>query len=86
MNFINLILLPLAFVSGLAAVTVQNQSREYFIALDKAQKQEIKLEQDFARLKLAQAGLASHQRIIAAAAKNRLKPPSAANTEIIETR
>ena len=56
----------------------------HFIALDKAQKQEIKLDQDYARLKLDQARLANHKLIKVAAEKQRLKPPSAGNTVMVE--
>ena len=52
MNKLNILLLVLVSVSAFSVVTVQNQSRLHFIALDKAQKQEIKLDQDYARLKL----------------------------------
>jgi len=52
--------------------------------LDKAQKQEIKLDQDYARLKLDQARLANHKLIKVAAEKQRLKPPGADNTVMVE--
>ena len=63
MNKLNILLLVLVSVSAFAVVTVQDQSRLHFIALDKAQKQEIKLDQDYARLKLDQARLANHKLI-----------------------
>ena len=56
----------------------------HFIALDKAQKQEIKLDQDYARLKLYQARLANHKLIKVAAEKQHLKPPGADNTVMVE--
>ena len=55
MNKLNVILLVAASASGFAVVTVQDQARRNYMVLDKAQKQEIKLEQDYARLKLGQA-------------------------------
>ncbi|ASK27578.1 cell division protein FtsL [Neisseria chenwenguii] len=86
MNKLNIILLLAAFASGFAVVSVQNQSRQHFIALDKAQKQEIKLEQDYARLKLEQARLSNHKLIKSAAEKQNLQPPSAHNTIMVERR
>ena len=84
MNKLNIILLIAASASGFAVVTVQDQARRNFIVLDKAQKQEIKLEQDFARLKLEQARLSNHKLIKVAAEKQRLQPPSAHNTVMVE--
>ncbi|OSI07945.1 MULTISPECIES: cell division protein FtsL [Neisseria] len=84
MNKLNVILLVLALLSGLAVVTVQDQSRQYYISLDKAQKHEIQLEQDYARLKLEQAKLSNHKLIKEAAQKQKLQPPSAADTRMIE--
>ena len=86
MNKLNVMLLVLALLSGLAAVTVQDRSRQQFIALDKAEKQEIHLEQDYARLKLDQAKLANHQLIKAAAEKQNLRPPSALDTKLVEVK
>ena len=85
MNKLNVILLVLALLSGLAVVTVQDQSRQYYISLDKAQKHEIQLDQDYARLKLEQAKLSNHQLIKDAAQKQKLQPPGAADTRMIET-
>ncbi|MCP1771537.1 cell division protein FtsL [Neisseria perflava] len=84
MNKLNIILLLAALASGFAVVTVQDESRQHYIALDKAQKQEIKLDQDYARLKLEQARLANHKLIKVVAEKQRLQPPSANNTVMIE--
>ena len=77
-------LLVLALLSGLAAVTVQDRSRQQFIALDKAEKQEIHLEQDYARLKLDQAKLANHQLIKSAAERQNLHPPAMTETRMIQ--
>ena len=80
MNKLNVILLVAASASGFVVVTVQDQARRNYMVLDKAQKQEIKLEQDYARLKLGQAKLSNHKLIKVAAEKQRLQPPSAHNT------
>lgn len=77
-------LLLAALASGFSVVTVQDQSRLHFMALDKAQKQEIKLDQDYARLKLEQARLANHKLIKVAAEKQSLQPPTAHNTVMLE--
>lgn len=84
MNKLNVVLLLLVAVSGFFVVSVQNQSRLNFIALDKAQKQEIKLDQEFARMKLEQARLSNHKLIKVAAEKQLLNPPSAHNTVMLE--
>lgn len=84
MNKLNTILLVAVFFTGMAVVTIQNESRQHFIALDKAQKQQIKLDQDYARLKLEQARLANHKLIKTAAEKQNLKPPTARNTVMVE--
>lgn len=84
MNKLNVILLIAVFVSGIAVVTVQDQSRQHFIVLDKAQKQEIQLDQDYARLKLEQARLANHKLIKVAAERQHLQPPTAHNTVMVE--
>ncbi len=84
MNKLNIILLLAALASGFSVVTVQDQSRLHFMALDKAQKQEIKLDQDYARLKLEQARLANHKLIKVAAEKQSLQPPTAHNTVMLE--
>ena len=46
MNKINIILLILVLASAFAVVTVQDRSRQFFIALDKAQKGESLLNED----------------------------------------
>ena len=84
MNKLNVILLVAASASGFEVVTVQDQARRNYMVLDKAQKQEIKLEQDYARLKLGQAKLSNHKLIKVAAEKQRLQPPSAHNTVMVE--
>ncbi len=86
MNKLNVVLLLLALFSGLLAVTVQDRSRQHYIALDKAQKQKIALDQDYARLKLEQARLSNHKLIQAAAEAQNLHPPSAENTQIVEVK
>lgn len=86
MNKLNALLLVAVFATGVMVVTVQNQSRLHFIALDKAQKQQIKLDQDYARLKLEQARLANHKLIKVAAEKQNLQPPTLRNTVMVERR
>ena len=74
----------MVLASGFWVVYEQDRSRQSFMALDKAQKQEIKLDQDYARLKLNQARLANHKLIKVAAEKQNLQPPSAYNTIMVE--
>ncbi|WP_455934753.1 cell division protein FtsL [Neisseria sp.] len=84
MGKLNILLLVLVTVSAFAVVFKQNQSRLHFIELDKAQKREIQLEQDYARLKLEQARLANHKLIKVVAEKQHLLPPGAHNTAMLE--
>ncbi len=83
MNKLNTLLLVLALASGLAVVTVQERSREYYSALNRAQQEETTLEDDFSRLKLEQAKLANHQLIQQAATQQRLQPPDLAQTKML---
>lgn len=83
MNKINIILLILVLASAFAVVTVQDRSRQFFIALDKAQKGESLLNEDFSRLKLAQAKLSNHQLIQDASARQSLHSPSLAETQML---
>lgn len=73
-------------LTGFGVVTVQDETRQYFIQLQNAEKQKIKLNQDFAKLKLEQARLANHKLIKVAAEKQHLQPPSSSNTVIVERR
>jgi cell division protein FtsL len=84
MNKLNVVLLLLALASGMAVITVQDQSREHFIALTNAQKQQTQLNDDFSRLKLEQAKLANHTLIQQAAVQQQLQPPTLADTRMIE--
>lgn len=86
MNIINVALLLVVFASGIGVVTVQDLTRQYFIQLQNAEKQKIKLDQDYARLKLEQAKLANHKLIKVAAEKQNLQPPRAENTVMVERR
>lgn len=83
MNKINIILLLLVLASAFAVVTVQDRSRQFFIALDKAQKGENLLNEDFSRLKLAQARLSNHQLILDASARQGLHSPALAETQML---
>ncbi len=83
MNKLNIILLAVVFASAMTVVTVKDQTRLRFSALDRAQKAEVQLEQDYARLQLAQAKLANTRLVKAAAEKQKLQPPTAADTKII---
>lgn len=83
MNKINIILLLLMLASAFAVVTVQDRSRQFFIALDKAQKGENLLNEDFSRLKLAQARLSNHQLILDASARQGLHSPTLAETQML---
>lgn len=83
MNKLNVLLLPLVVLSGMATITVQDRSREHFIALSNAQKQQAQLEDDYSRLKLAQAKLANHELIQQAAVVQQLQPPTLAATKMI---
>lgn len=85
MNKVNVVLLVLVLLSALAVVTVQNHSRESFIAVEKAKRHESDLEEEYRRLQWQQAQLANHTRIKEAAAQQQLRPPVMQNTKIIRT-
>ena len=84
MNKLNILLLIVTLLTGLGVVTVEDQSRQYYIELDRAEKHEVELDQDYARLKLEQAKLANHQLIQAAAKQQNLHPPGNTDTKMIE--
>ncbi|EFM05329.1 cell division protein FtsL [Neisseria meningitidis ATCC 13091] len=84
MNKLNFLLLLAVCVSAFSVVIQQNQYRLNFTALDKAKKQEIALEQDYAQMRLQQARLANHEAIRAAAEKQNLHPPVSGNTFMVE--
>ncbi|MDF7676711.1 cell division protein FtsL [Neisseriaceae bacterium ESL0693] len=83
MNKINVILLLLVLASAFAVVTVQDWSRQYFIALDKAQRDENLLDEDFSRLRLAQVRLSNRQIIQQASVTQHLQPPTLAATRML---
>lgn len=86
MNKLNIVLLVLAFIAGVMVVTVQDQSRQYFILLSQAEKQEVKLEQDYARLKLEQARLSNRRLAELSTEEQVLHPPVVSNTQVVEWR
>lgn len=83
MNKSNFFLLLAVCVSAFSVVMQQNQYRLNFTALDKAKKQEIALEQDYAQMRVQQARLANHE-AIRAAEKQNLHPPVSGNTFMVE--
>lgn len=83
MNKLNMVLLVLVAISGLAVVTVQNQSRTYFNALIEAQNKEKQLDDEHSRLKLEQAKLANHKLIQQAAAVQQLALPPLEKTHMV---
>ncbi|EGY52536.1 cell division protein FtsL [Neisseria shayeganii] len=85
MNKINIVLFVLTVLSALAVVTVQDRSRESFIALEKEHRRALDLEEEFRRLQWQQAQLANHARIKEAAARQQLQPPTVQNTHMIRT-
>ena len=85
MNKINVILLLVVLASAFAVVTVQDRSRQFFIALDKAQKGEKLLNEDFSRLKLVQDKLSNHQMIQDAAGHQNMHLPVLAETKMLES-
>lgn len=84
MNYINVILLVLALGSGFAVITVQNQSSQYHIELDKADKQRVMLDQEYERMRLAQAQAANLQLIKNAAESQLLRAPSINDIKLIK--
>ena len=60
MNKLNIVLFVLAVLSALAVVSVQDSSRESFIALEKEHQRRADLEEEYRRLQWQQAKLANH--------------------------
>ena len=85
MNKVNIVLLLLVFATAFTIVTVQDRSRQFFIALDKAQKGEKLLNEDFSRLKLVQAKLSNHQMIQNAATSQNMHLPTLTETKMLES-
>lgn len=75
MNYINCILLVMALGSGFAVVTIQNQSSQYHIELNKADKQREFLDKEYERMRLAQAQAAQLQRVKEVAEQQLLRAP-----------
>ena len=55
MNKLNIVLFVLAVLSALAVVSVQDSSRESFIALEKEHQRRADLEEEYRRLQWQQA-------------------------------
>lgn len=83
MNKLNIVLFVLVVLSALAVVSVQDDSRESFIALEKEHQRQADLEEEYRRLQWQQAQLANHDLIKAAAQKQQLQPPTMQNTKFI---
>ncbi|MBH5329271.1 cell division protein FtsL [Eikenella sp. S3360] len=83
MNKLNILLFVLVVLSALAVVSVQDSSRESFIALEKENQRQADLEEEYRRLQWQQAKLANHDFIKEAAQKQQLQAPTMQNTRII---
>lgn len=83
-NFLNIILLFFVFISASFVVMVQHQSRQYYVALDKAERQEIELEQEYTRLKNAQTKVGNHSFVKRVAERQKMHSPLASEIQIIE--
>lgn len=83
MNKLNIVLFVLTVLSALAVVSVQDSSRESFIALEKEHQRRADLEEEYRRLQWQQAKLANHGFIKAAAEQQQLQPPTMQNTKVV---
>ena len=83
MNKLNIVLFVLAVLSALAVVSVQDSSRESFIALEKEHQRRADLEEEYRRLQWQQAKLANHGFIKAVAEQQQLQPPTMQNTKVV---
>ena len=84
MNYLNVVLLLLAFVSGIAVVTQQNDIRNRHAELSRAEAEQQKLEEEFARLQLKQAELSNLRLVRQAAEKSGMVLPDASDTRVVE--
>ncbi|OAM30869.1 MULTISPECIES: cell division protein FtsL [Eikenella] len=83
MNKLNILLFVLVLLSALAVVSVQDSSRESFIALEKENQRQADLEEEYRRLQWQQAKLANHDFIKDVAQKQQLQAPTMQNTKIV---
>ena len=84
MNYINVILLVIALSSGFAVITVQNQAIQYRIELDKAEKQQVLLDKEYERMRLAQAKAANLQLVKDVAERHFLRAPNINDIKLIK--
>lgn len=83
MNKLNLMLLLVVMLSGLSVITIRHQTRLYYADLNKAQKMQIKLNDDFSRLRVDQAQWSNNHLIKKAANTLQLRPPGVMETVIV---
>lgn len=83
MNKINILLFILTLASAFAVVTVQDRSRQSFIAVEKAKHERADLESEYRLLRWQQAQLANRASIKEVAAQQNLYAPNNSNTQII---
>ncbi|WP_037585410.1 cell division protein FtsL [Stenoxybacter acetivorans] len=84
MGKLNLALYVLTLVSGFAMVHMRSDLSQAYVQLLKEQRKEVLLNEDFNRLKLAQAQLSESHLIQANAAKQQLHLPGLGETRIID--
>lgn len=84
MNKFNAFLLLCVLGSALYLVTVQDQARQKFIALERGQKAAKLLDEEYAQLLLEQTRLINHVTIEQGAQKQALHAPTVEEIRIIE--
>ncbi|WP_434779692.1 cell division protein FtsL [Neisseria sp. Ec49-e6-T10] len=84
MNKLNVFLLVLVIISAFGVVVLQDEAKKNFIALEQAQKEAKRLDEEYAQLVLVQTSLAKHAVVEELAKKQGLYAPSIDQISVIE--
>lgn len=84
MTRVSLLLLGVVIACALGVITAQHFSRKSFIALEAAQAEAKRLDEDFARLQIEQGTWSTHKRVEAVASRSLdMRLPQPATTRIL---
>ena len=77
-------MLALVIACALGVITSQHQARKRFIALEAAQEEAKRLDEDFSRLQIEQGTWSAHKRVEAIASRSLdMRLPQPANTRVL---
>ncbi len=81
---VNLLLVALAVACALGVITAQHRARKLFVALEAAQAEAKRLDEEFTQLQLEQGTWATHQRVEAVAERSlAMRIPDPAATRLV---